>query len=184
MSSEWACERGAPFTLRVGATGLGVGVGCGVGVGFGSPLNLAGVPVLGSATAGVSAGLYALRGSLGGVERALRRLLPPLPALPGLTAGAGCGVGVGYGFGAGLFLKPEALLQLQSRARALQESLLAAHFPRPHAPSAPAADAFALAAAQLRLLERVDSLTDSVAVLQREQAALREEVAALSERKA
>jgi hypothetical protein len=160
-----------------------VGVGCGVGVGFGGPLNLAGVPVLGSATAGVSAGLSALRGSLGGVERALRRLLPPLPAVPGLAAGAGCGVGVGYGYGAGLFLKPEALLQLHDRARALQESLLAA-FPRPHAPSEPAADAPALVAAQLRLLERVDSLTDSVAALRREQAALREEVAALSERKA
>jgi hypothetical protein len=129
---EWACERGAygggggvPFTLRVGATGFGAGVGCGVGVGFGSPLNLAGVPVVGSAASGIGAGLGQFRGVIAPVERRLRALLGASRALRGVSVGAGCGVGVGYGFGAGLFLKPSAGEALARRAAAACDALAA-----------------------------------------------------------
>ncbi len=78
------------------------------------------MPVVGSAAAGISAGVGQFRGVFGGAERRLRQLAAGSRALRGVSAGAGCGVGVGYGFGAGLFLKPgvgEALLQRLAAAR-------------------------------------------------------------------
>jgi len=80
----------------------------------------AGVPVLGSAAAGIGQGAGRVRHLLRGAEARLLRVLPA-----GASAGAGCGVGVGYGFGAGLFLKPSAGDALVRRAAAARDALLA-----------------------------------------------------------
>ena len=101
-----------PFAPRVLSTGFGVGLGCGVGIGVGRPLSLAGVPLLGGALQGMTAGLDALGGAgaaLSGAGAAARRAVAAL-GLRGLDGpGAGCGVGVGYGFfAAGLLAKPSA----------------------------------------------------------------------------
>lgn len=109
--------------FRVGATGAGVLAGCGAGLGLITPLNLHSVPVLGQLAGSLASSFGSMDSVMGGLGSSARRRVRSL-GVRGLDLGFGCGVMVGYGYGAGLFLTPDALQGISSRAAQLRERVL------------------------------------------------------------